>query len=43
MIPGAGQMVCLVVGGSVQQLRELWLESPAITENQAKSVKGCCF
>ena len=43
MIPGAGQMVCLVAGGSVQQLRELWLESPAIAENQAKSVKGCCF
>ena len=35
MIPGLGQIVCLVEGGSVQQLQELWLESPATAESQA--------
>ena len=28
--------------GSVQQLQELWLESPSIAENEAKFVRACC-
>ena len=36
MIPRAEQMVCLVEESSNQQLQELWFESPAIAESEAK-------